>query len=99
MAKIKTKWICQECGYETAGYLGKCPECGSWGSLVEEIQQGAVQITSVSEFLNMQKPSLINEIELSKEMRITTNISEFDNIFWFCNMNLPITEHIFNKVT
>ena len=38
MAKVKSKWICQECGYETAGYLGKCPECGSWGSLVEEVQ-------------------------------------------------------------
>ena len=39
MAKVKSKWVCQECGYETAGYLGKCPECGSWGSLVEEVQK------------------------------------------------------------
>ena len=38
MAKTKTKWICQECGYETGKYLGKCPECSSWGSIVEEIQ-------------------------------------------------------------
>ena len=38
MAKVKSKWVCTECGYETAGYLGKCPECGSWGSLVEEVQ-------------------------------------------------------------
>ena len=29
MARVKSKWICQQCGYETAGYLGKCPECGS----------------------------------------------------------------------
>ena len=68
MAKIKTKWICQECGYETAGYLGKCPECSSWGSLVEEIQQDSIQVTSTSEFLNTQKPYLINEIELTNEM-------------------------------
>ena len=80
MAKIKTKWICQECGYETAGYLGKCPECSSWGSLVEEVQQGAIQINSVSEFLNTQKPSLINEIQLSNEIRVSTNISEFDRV-------------------
>ena len=29
MAKVKSKWVCQQCGYETAGYLGKCPECGA----------------------------------------------------------------------
>ena len=29
MAKIKSKYVCQNCGYETAGYLGKCPECGT----------------------------------------------------------------------
>ena len=34
MAKVKSKWVCTECGYETAGYLGKCPECGSY--LVEK---------------------------------------------------------------
>ena len=38
MAKVKSKWICQQCGYESAGYLGKCPECGAWTSFVEEIQ-------------------------------------------------------------
>ena len=38
MAKVKSKWICQNCGYESAGYLGKCPECGSWGSFTEEIK-------------------------------------------------------------
>lgn len=83
MAKIKTKWICQECGYETSGYLGKCPECSTWGSLVEEIQQSPIQLASNathSDFLNTQKPSLINEIELSNEIRMSTNISEFDRV-------------------
>lgn len=80
MAKLKTKWICQECGYETAGYLGKCPECSTWGSLVEEIQQNLSPIQSSADFLNTQKPSLINEIELSKEIRMSTNILEFDRV-------------------
>jgi len=82
MAKLKTKWICQECGYETAGYLGKCPECSTWGSLVEEIQSNSevpVNVANVH-FLNTQKPSLLNEIELSNEIRISTNISEFDRV-------------------
>lgn len=83
MAKVKTKWICQDCGYESAGYLGKCPECNTWGSLIEEIQQSSIQMSSSSvnaSFLNTQKPSLLNEIELSKEIRISTNISEFDRV-------------------
>lgn len=82
MAKVKTKWICQECGYETAGYLGKCPECSTWGSLVEEIQQSfePQANNSNTSFLNTQKPSLLNEIELGKEVRLSTNISEFDRV-------------------
>ena len=36
MVKVKTKYVCQQCGYETARYMGKCPECGSWESFVEE---------------------------------------------------------------
>ena len=31
MAKIKSKWICQKCGYETIKYMGKCPDCGKYG--------------------------------------------------------------------
>lgn len=80
MAKIKTKWICQECGYESAGYLGKCPECSAWGSLAEEAQTQNLPISSNENFLNTAKPSLINEIELSNEVRMTTNISEFDRV-------------------
>jgi DNA repair protein RadA/Sms len=80
MAKVKTKWICQECGYEASGYLGKCPECSSWGSLVEEIQQTLAQMPANVNFLNTQKPSLLNDIQLSNEIRISTNISEFDRV-------------------
>lgn len=80
MAKVKTKWICQECGYETAGYLGKCPECSTWGSLIEEIQQNSIQTPSSIDFLNTQKPFLLNEIELSNEIRMSTNICEFDRV-------------------
>ncbi len=80
MAKLKTKWVCQECGYEAAGYLGKCPECSAWGSLVEELQQNSIQKSSNVSFLNTSKPSLINEIEISQEIRMSTNISEFDRV-------------------
>ena len=81
MAKVKSKWVCQECGYETAGYLGKCPECGSWGSFVEEVQTFLKpQNTSPQGIVNDTKPSLINDIHIGEEVRVSTNISEFDRI-------------------
>jgi DNA repair protein RadA/Sms len=36
MAKIRTKFVCQECGYESAKWMGKCPNCGEWNTLIEE---------------------------------------------------------------
>ncbi len=81
MAKIKSKYVCQECGYETAGYLGKCPECGSWGSFVEELETKLHDSKNVvSEFLNIEKPVLINEIKIDENVRVSTNISEFDRV-------------------
>ena len=38
MAKVKSKWVCQNCGYEAPAYLGKCPECSAWGKFVEEAE-------------------------------------------------------------
>lgn len=81
MAKVKSKWICQQCGYESAGYLGKCPECGAWTSFVEEVQNNLKpQNISPQGIANDTKPSLINDIHIGEEVRISTNISEFDRI-------------------
>lgn len=81
MVKVKTKWICQQCGYESAGYLGKCPECNAWNSFVEETQNLLKpQNISPQGIAHDTKPSLINDIHIGEEIRISTNISEFDRI-------------------
>ncbi len=81
MAKVKSKWVCQQCGYESAGYLGKCPECNSWGSFTEEIQNNLKPLSATPQgIVNDTKPSLINDIKIGDEVRISTNISEFDRI-------------------
>ncbi len=81
MAKVKTKWVCQQCGYESAGYLGKCPECGQWGTFNEEVISAIkVQNTSPQGIINDTKPSLLNDIRIGEEVRVSTNISEFDRI-------------------
>lgn len=81
MAKVKSKWICQNCGYETAGYLGKCPECGAWGTFTEEVQsQLKPQTVSPQGVLNDTKPTLLSDIHVGEEVRVSTNIPEFDRI-------------------
>lgn len=79
MAKIKSKYVCQNCGYETAGYLGKCPECGSWGSFIEEINS-VVKKDNISELVDNNPPMKLSEIKMSSEIRMSTNISEFDRV-------------------
>jgi len=79
MAKIKTRWICQNCGYETAKYLGKCPDCNQWNTLVEEIVDASITSTA-NVVLNDTKPCLVNEIELDNSIRFSTGISEFDRV-------------------
>lgn len=77
MAKQKSKWICQNCGYESAGYLGKCPECLSWGSFVEEVQSQNDRKFTICDNI---KPASVTDIQIGKEIRVSTNISEFDRI-------------------
>ena len=79
MAKTKSKWTCQECGYETAGYLGKCPECGAWGSFIEEIST-PVNPQNQHIVVSDIKPELLSNINTSEDVRVKTNISEFDRI-------------------
>ena len=79
MAKVKSKYVCQSCGYESAGYLGKCPECGSWGSFVEEISASTVS-KSEPEVFDTTPPMKLSEIKMNSEIRMSTNISEFDRV-------------------
>ena len=79
--KTKSKWVCQECGYETAGYLGKCPECGSWGSLVEEVQfDEKAPNSAANEYVNTESPELLKDIHIGEEVRVGTGISELDRV-------------------
>lgn len=79
MAKVKSKYVCQNCGYETAGYLGKCPECGAWASFVEEITGGEIKSPAVS-LPDNNPPMKLSQIEMNTEIRTMTGISEFDRV-------------------
>lgn len=81
MAKLKTKWVCQICGYETPKYLGKCPDCGKWSTLVEEVFDSSLPSADVlKKVMNDIKPCLINDIEIDNSIRFSTGIEEFDRV-------------------
>lgn len=78
MAKVKSKWTCQQCGYETIKYIGKCPDCGAWGTLVEETSVEAEKNARPEIFDNSEPACPINKVELSLSIRFSTGLSEFD---------------------
>ncbi|GGP15389.1 DNA repair protein RadA [Oceanobacillus neutriphilus] len=82
MAKRKTKFVCQECGYESAKWMGKCPACHQWNTMVEEIEAAAVKGRTgyVSGITSSQKPEKITSIESKKEPRVTTKMREFNRV-------------------
>ena len=77
--KTKTKWVCQNCGYETSKYLGKCPDCGSWGTIAEEVELSK-SISIDTSKLRDEKPSLIDEIQIDSSIRFSTGLDEFDRV-------------------
>ena len=80
MAKVKSKYVCQNCGYETAGYLGKCPECSSWSSFIEETIGSNELKQSISDIPDKNPPMKLSEIAMNTEIRTSTGISEFDRV-------------------
>lgn len=80
MAKVKTKWVCQNCGYETLKYIGKCPDCGNWGTLVEEVEIKNTSSVSQSVITDDNPVCLINEIEITESIKIPTGFEELDRV-------------------
>jgi DNA repair protein RadA/Sms len=76
MAKVpKLIYVCQSCGYQTPKWLGRCPDCGQWNSLVEELSEPTTQ-KALS--FSMDEPQSIDAISLDPQLRLKTNIAEFD---------------------
>jgi DNA repair protein RadA/Sms len=73
--KDKSRYVCQNCGYETLKWLGRCPGCDQWGTLLEEYETPRGKNTGPS---TMSRPECIDAISLSPELRWDTGIAEFD---------------------
>lgn len=80
MAKTKTKFICQNCGYESPKWMGKCPGCGTWNSFIEEVL--SVEKASLGGIRSTvkQKAFSITEIVGDNEPRYVTPIGELNRV-------------------
>ena len=85
MAKVKTKYVCQECGCETPKWLGRCPDCGAWNTFVEEAitasaekKSGRAQLASPLQ--TSSKPETLKNIGASASARIDTGNKELNRV-------------------
>ena len=81
MAKQRTVYVCRDCGYETAKWLGKCPSCGAWNTLEESEAQAAPSSASrPSAGRGLASVKRLSEIDTANDPRCRTGLSELDRV-------------------
>ncbi|TZF86245.1 DNA repair protein RadA (plasmid) [Pedobacter sp. BS3] len=86
MAKTKTAYFCQSCGYESPKWLGKCPACQQWNTFVEELLEQdknnhpTWKSTGGAQQSRISKPALVQEIIYSEEQRLLTPDKELNRV-------------------
>ena len=81
--KSKTVYVCSNCAYETPKWLGKCPECGEWATLEEEVrvvETGAKSKSFAPNSAKSVKSMSLTEIEPDNELRYKTGMAELDRV-------------------
>jgi len=81
--KLRTSFICQQCGFESPSWYGKCPNCGEWNSLVETVKQ----IGKSDQYSNptngiagASKPQKLSEVKHIEKNRLKSGFTEFDRV-------------------
>ena len=82
MAKAKSVFFCQNCGAESSKWMGRCPQCGEWNTLVEEIIKETKHSRTPSRGIGNQttKPTALPDIEISSIARLSTTFGEIDRV-------------------
>ncbi len=89
MKKTKTVYVCSECDYQSAKWMGRCPQCGNWNTFSEETYEqeapaaknpAARRRTLIAGSPAESEPELLSSDELPEYLRRTTGMSEFDRV-------------------
>lgn len=81
MAKVKTRYVCQNCGYISPRMLGRCPNCGAWNQLVEELEpQKVIAPVTQNSAGEIKQPVKLSEITFNEEKRVHTGLTELDRV-------------------
>lgn len=81
MAKVKTRYVCQNCGYISPRMLGRCPNCGAWNQLVEELEpQKVIAPVTQNSAGEIKQPVKLSEITFDEEKRVHTGLTELDRV-------------------
>lgn len=81
MAKIKSVYICSECGYESPKWYGKCPSCENWNTMNEEIKETIKGVSTAKKRVSAySKPVALSEISTKDEQRFDTGFNELNRV-------------------
>ena len=81
MAKIKSVYICSECGYESPKWYGKCPSCGEWNTMNEEVRDYSKAAAKPASHASAYAPPVqVKEISTTDEIRYKTGLNELDRV-------------------
>lgn len=81
-AKLKSVWVCSECGHESIKWMGQCSNCGSWNTLEETLKQPSKKSNTGPKYSNTEhyKPTLLADIQSSEDERYKTGLKELDRV-------------------
>ena len=80
MAKTRTSYVCQNCGAESAKWIGRCPSCGEWNTYVEEVSSRPSARSSSFSGAVSSKPAKLKDISVQQNLRIDTRNNEFNRV-------------------
>lgn len=79
MAKNRTKFVCSNCGAETVRWMGRCPQCGSWNTLEETVEEVLPkQLRTTHEVVSSKRPQKLSEVNLENHERMQLAMPEVD---------------------
>ncbi|OGM29039.1 DNA repair protein RadA [Candidatus Woesebacteria bacterium RIFCSPLOWO2_01_FULL_39_61] len=76
----RSQFVCQQCSYESSKWFGKCPECGTWNSAVESVQEYRSRRSGERERKQVSKPISLASVPSKSTARLLTKISELDRV-------------------